>query len=289
MIQATVFAYFVLVALAVVMVVFPDRRVRASSALWRVLDVLVTPMFRLTQTFLGWFFRSCGVASLGMGGACNWVAQHRFRAIAAMTLVVAPSLVALGARGPALFDFAELNGAGGRQVTQLLEGEQLVPPMPLPPEVFSTREVEMVRPDIGSASRDWSLLDPEFTQRLLVVFRIMKERHGYEMVLVEGYRSSQRQEQLFAQGRQVTQAAANMSYHQYGLAADAAFLLDGRIAISERDPRVMRGYELYGEVAEQLGLSWGGNWRMQDYGHVELRRPGILGTVGSGTLAGGPT
>ena len=135
----------------------------------------------------------------------------------------------------------------------------------------------MVRPDAIHASRNWNLLDAEFTQRLLVVYKLMKERHGYEMVLIEGYRSPERQARLFEQGAHVTQAGANMSYHQYGLAADSAFFKDGKVLISERDPWVMRGYQLYGEVAAQVGLTWGGNWKMQDYGHVELRRPGVLG------------
>jgi peptidoglycan L-alanyl-D-glutamate endopeptidase CwlK len=60
------------------------------------------------------------------------------------------------------------------------------------------------------------------------------------------------------------------SYHQYGLAADSAFFRDGKVVISERDPWAMRGYQLYGEIAAQVGLTWGGSWKMQDYGHVEL-------------------
>ncbi|MCH2221902.1 MAG: M15 family metallopeptidase, partial [Dechloromonas sp.] len=58
-----------------------------------------------------------------------------------------------------------------------------------------------------------------------------------------------------------------------------AFFKDGKIVISERDPWAMRGYQLYGEIAVQVGLTWGGNWKMQDYGHVELRRPGVLTRV----------
>jgi len=39
----------------------------------------------------------------------------------------------------------------------------------------------------------------------------------------------------------------------------------------------MRGYELYGEVAASLGLTWCGGWKnLKDLGHVELRRPGVL-------------
>ena len=69
-----------------------------------------------------------------------------------------------------------------------------------------------------------------------------------------------------------------MSYHQYGLAADFAFVRDGKLVISERDPWAMGGYAHYGELAETVGLVWGGRWQMRDFGHVELRREGVLGS-----------
>uniref|UniRef100_UPI0012F93B25 M15 family metallopeptidase n=1 Tax=Azohydromonas aeria TaxID=2590212 RepID=UPI0012F93B25 len=159
------------------------------------------------------------------------------------------------------------------RVAALLQGEQLVPPPPLPPALFTTPEVEQWRPLAAQASRQWELLDAEFRQRLLLVFRLVRERHGYEMVLVEGYRSPQRQAALAALGPSVTRAGPFESWHQRGLAADCAFLRDGRVVISERDPWAMRGYEAYGAVARELGLTWGGDWRsLRDYGHVEWRR-----------------
>jgi peptidoglycan L-alanyl-D-glutamate endopeptidase CwlK len=76
-------------------------------------------------------------------------------------------------------------------------------------------------------------------------------------------------------GGHVTNAGAWQSYHQYGLGADCAFLRDGKLVITEKDPWAMRGYELYGQVAERLGLVWGGRWRLMDFGHVEWRKPGV--------------
>jgi peptidoglycan L-alanyl-D-glutamate endopeptidase CwlK len=108
------------------------------------------------------------------------------------------------------------------------------------------------------------------------VFRIMKERHGYDMALLEGYRSPERQELLASAGASVTNARAFQSYHQFGLAADCAFLRDGKLVISEKDPWAMRGYRLYGETAEAAGLTWGGRWTMMDFGHTELRLPGAM-------------
>ena len=96
------------------------------------------------------------------------------------------------------------------------------------------------------------------------------------MVLIEGYRSPQRQAALQAAGPHVTNAAPWQSYHQYGLAADSAFLRDNKLVISERDPWAMQGYRLFGEVAESVGLTWGGRWKLMDFGHVEWRKPGLV-------------
>lgn len=156
-------------------------------------------------------------------------------------------------------------------IASVLEGEQLVAPLPLPPDVFTTAEVMLTRPMLAEASREWDLLEPTFKQKLLTVFKVMKEQYGYEMAMIEGYRSPQRQNKLAQLGSNVTNAKAFQSYHQYGKAADCAFYKNGKLIISERDPWAMRGYELYGKVAQSVGLTWGGNWKMMDFGHTELR------------------
>ena len=259
MIVYGVFAGFLVVAGGVLLCVFPAPRARLAEA-WRGWAVAGgVPVSR--------FSRRLGAA----------LVANPAQLASALLLLAAPTLLVLGLRGPAIFDFGDEQRMTERQIAILLEGEQLVPPPPLPPAVFSTREVEQVRPGIVHASRNWRLLDAEFTQRLLVVFKLMEERHGYRMALIEGYRSPERQARLFEQGSHVTQARANMSYHQHGLAADLAFFRDGKVVISERDPWAMRGYQLYGEIAEQVGLTWGGRWKMRDLGHVELRRKGVLG------------
>jgi peptidoglycan L-alanyl-D-glutamate endopeptidase CwlK len=178
------------------------------------------------------------------------------------------------------FDHTDVHIQDAR-VAALLAGEKLTPPAPLPPAVFLTREVTSAIPLARFASRDWMLLDEVFRQRVLTLYRVMQEQHGYEMVLLEGYRSPERQAQLAALGTQVTQAGPGRSYHQHGLAVDSAFLRNGRVVISEQDPWAMRGYRLYGQTAALLGLTWGGNWKgLADYGHIELQRPGVLRSSG---------
>lgn len=132
--------------------------------------------------------------------------------------------------------------------------------------------------DHSFVDRKWDKMNSRYKQRLLMVFKIMKERHNYDLVLLEGYRSPNRQNMLSG-NKNTTLAKAYQSYHQFGLAADVAFKRNGKVVISERDPWAMRGYQLYGEVAESVGLVWGGRWKsIQDYGHTEYRMPGLKKT-----------
>ncbi|WEF33560.1 M15 family metallopeptidase [Pseudoduganella chitinolytica] len=197
---------------------------------------------------------------------------HPLLAGAVLLLVLLPPLGSLLLAGrQVLPQVAERNRAVNEQVAGLLRGERLVAPPAPPPAVFTTAEVTLVRPQLAGANRNWDLLDQEFAHRLLTVFHVMREQHGYEMVLLEGYRSPTRQNELADAGGHVTNARAFQSYHQFGLAGDCAFLRDGKLVISERDAWAMRGYQLYGEAAEAAGLTWGGRWKMMDFGHTELR------------------
>ncbi|MDO9238187.1 MAG: M15 family metallopeptidase [Aquabacterium sp.] len=204
-----------------------------------------------------------------------WVGLTLVLLVLPVALVVVWSLT--GKR--ALDGFDDATTVGNQQLTHLLQGEQLVPPPPLPPEVFATAEVEVIRPMLSTADRRWEQMDPDFVQRLLAVFKVMKDEHGYDMTLLEGYRSPERQAALAAKGSSVTMAGAWQSYHQYGLAADCAFYRQGKLLISEKDPWAMRGYQLYGQVAQQMGLTWGGHWQMMDLGHIELPKPSARAAV----------
>ena len=271
--------YFMLASAALAWFLFP--RVRAQALTWAQRWVVGGTSARRKAAAEGrvGVRRVARAVNAGTAIGADWWRRHRTWLVGGTVLLVAAPLVPLALRG-----FIELDGFDHRiahhanpQVAALLEGEQLVAPPALPPEFFATREVELARPLIGGASRHWELLDPQFRQRLLVVFKIMREQYGYDMVLLEGYRSADRQARLAALGTHVTRAGAFESWHQYGLAADAAFMHQGRIVISERDAWAAAGYARFGEVARSVGLGWGGAWRnIKDLGHVEMPRDGVL-------------
>jgi peptidoglycan L-alanyl-D-glutamate endopeptidase CwlK len=269
--------YFVLACAISWMVLFPAGRefvlnalAGAGARLGRRAGALAQQRLRDADAL-----RANGRAAAGT--LAGFVRRHWIACTCGAALVCLPPLAALLlTERPMLSGYESLERPVNTQVADLLQGEQLVPPPPLPPLVFATAEVAQERPLLASASRDWALLNADYTQRLLTVFRIMKERHGYEMAILEGYRSAARQDALAALGPGVTNARSWQSWHQYGLAADCAFVRDGKLVISEKDPWAMRGYQLYGQVAESVGLTWGGRWKMMDFGHTELRLPGVM-------------
>ena len=207
----------------------------------------------------------------GGEGVAAAMRRHRVVLAAAALLVCVPPLVILALRQTVLlerFDGQDLS-VSRSTIAVLLRGERLVPPAPPPPEVFTTAEVRRVMPEIVTADRRWERIDPDLQQRVLAIYRVMAQQHGIRMVLVEGYRSPERQAELFREGR-ATQAAAGQSCHQYGLALDSAPMREGRLQWDMQDPWTRRAYFLYGELAQEAGLVWGGNWRMGDFVHVEM-------------------
>ena len=95
---------------------------------------------------------------------------------------------------------------------------------------------------------------------------------GHSVALIEGFRSSARQQELFAQGRTkpgqiVTQknGTTNKSNHQSSLAADIG-IFRGRKYIEDPEARIM---DYWGHCCRAQGLTWGGDWAFKDYPHTE--------------------
>lgn len=105
---------------------------------------------------------------------------------------------------------------------------------------------------------------------------------GFPIFVVEGVRTAERQQELYAQGR--TKPGNIVTYldgvekkgkHQqkgdgFGYAIDFAFIDDPRTPKDETWDEKMP-WILVGVMAEHLGLTWGGRWtRPVDSGHIEL-------------------
>lgn len=262
------FLFVVLLLLA--FAIFPGTRTWSSNIATRV-TTRIGAWLRLGGRGVHHSTRAgATVAHHGAKRAGRIAGDYRLMLIGLVLIVTFPSLAVMHMKGLLDFDdFQPKEEISNELVTRLLRGEHLVPPEPPPPEVFTTQKVKLVRPHLAHANREWSRLKPAFRQRLLAVYQVMQQKYGYNMVLIEGYRSPERQRKLLAEG--ATNAGPYESYHQFGLAADSAFMRNGELVIAINDEWTMRGYKLYGKVAERFGLTWGGDWNLKDYGHVELR------------------
>jgi peptidoglycan LD-endopeptidase CwlK len=275
MMWIAIVAYFVLACSLAALLLFPAFREQVTSRISRGAQRLggaQRSAQRMASRNAKQGLAQAGDAALG---GTRWLQEHWLLVGIGIALLAAPPLLVFSLRSLHTLDAFDDSAVSHNDsvIAALLQGEQLVPPPPLPPELFTTAEVERIRPQLGSADRRWDALDADFRQRLLLAYRLMRDEHGYEMALLEGYRSPERQTALASLGSHVTNASAWQSYHQHGLAADSAFMRAGKLVISERDPWAAKGYELYGEVAQRVGLTWGGRWQNADLGHVELRKP----------------
>lgn len=105
---------------------------------------------------------------------------------------------------------------------------------------------------------------------------------GFPMKIVQGLRTVEEQQALFAQGRTkpgkiVTKAdgVSNRSNHQagpdgLGRAVDCAFVDDKNTALDETWAD-SSPWAAYGALAKAVGLQWGGDWKgINDRPHIEL-------------------
>lgn len=113
-------------------------------------------------------------------------------------------------------------------------------------------------------------LDPEFVQRLKHFEAEMKNR-GIPVRITSGFRTFEEQDALYAQGRTkrgpiVTNSRGGWSWHNYGLAADYAFVQGNGL--------VWNGpWRIFGAIARNNGLEWGGDWKgFKDRPHLQLTR-----------------
>lgn len=113
-------------------------------------------------------------------------------------------------------------------------------------------------------------LDPEFT-KILGHFEKRLAEKGIKVVLTWGYRSITEQNRLYAigrttQGKKVTNARGGYSWHNFGLAADYAFIINGKVTWDGP-------WNQFGKIARECGLEWGGDFKtIIDRPHVQLTK-----------------
>lgn len=109
-------------------------------------------------------------------------------------------------------------------------------------------------------------LEPLTRTKIEILLHLARKKWPeHKIVLAETYRTQARQDKLFAKGPTTT--TVRVSMHTKHRAADIYFVNAKRILRYEEAP-----YLQLGEMAESLGLTWGGRWKVPfDPGHFELR------------------
>jgi hypothetical protein len=108
-----------------------------------------------------------------------------------------------------------------------------------------------------------SKVHPELKAKVLRLIGLANTA-GYNLIVTQGLRTFAEQDKLFRQRPRVTKAKGGQSNHNYGLAVDLGFVIDGKITWDEKY------YKLIGKWADIVGLEWGGRWKFVDFPHVQL-------------------
>jgi peptidoglycan L-alanyl-D-glutamate endopeptidase CwlK len=93
---------------------------------------------------------------------------------------------------------------------------------------------------------------------------------GHKVTTFQGFRSFAEQDALYAQGRTkpgavVTNARGGDSYHNYGLAVDIVFVVNGKPSWDAKHP-----WATLGKIGKSHGFQWGGDWQaFKDLPHLQ--------------------
>lgn len=85
--------------------------------------------------------------------------------------------------------------------------------------------------------------------------------------VVQDVRTPEEQQKLLESGRGVTNAGANLSYHNYGLAFDV--VPEEYLPLKDWNPEGPL-WDKLGEIGKALGLEWGGDWKKKDRPHFQV-------------------
>ncbi|RDY84088.1 M15 family metallopeptidase [Bacillus amyloliquefaciens] len=144
---------------------------------------------------------------------------------------------------------------------------------------FSYMQKEL-RPQTALQKRDIPNALHPLVKQNAEVLQTAALKKGITVVITEGFRSIEEQNELYRQGRSkkgniVTYAKGGESYHNYGLAIDFALQKkDGSLIWDMTYDGNQNGRPDWLEVvsiAKTLGFDWGGDWRnFKDYPHLQM-------------------
>jgi len=122
---------------------------------------------------------------------------------------------------------------------------------------------------------------------LVTIIREAAQNCPVPFIIIEGVRTAEKQKKIYAQGRTLPGAIVTYcdgvkekSNHQlkddgYGYAVDLYPYISGKILITESNvPEILQIIAKHiKETAQKINISitWGGDWKIRDYPHFELR------------------
>lgn len=120
--------------------------------------------------------------------------------------------------------------------------------------MINSRKIEDLHPHVASLCR-------KFIERC--------KEAGVDVLVTSTYRDHESQNALYAQGRTapgkiVTKAKGGQSFHNHKVAFDVVPLVNGKAIWNDEGL-----WRKIGQIGQEVGLEWGGNWKFQDKPHFQ--------------------
>jgi hypothetical protein len=112
-------------------------------------------------------------------------------------------------------------------------------------------------------------LHDEFREHVLMVLVLLQEK--WQPTIIYGYRSEKVQRDIYNRKRSSILFGFHNTVYKPTIPEPRSLAVD---IIDRRQawegPRAMEFFKDLGQVANDLGLYWGGDWKKPDYAHVQL-------------------